>query len=151
MSSKGALGNQDFLSGMMFIAFGTAGLYFGAEYEMGTAARMGPGYFPTLISSLLLLAGLVIGAQALWSGSVRVEWGTPRPFLGVIAAILAFTMLIGPAGFAAATFMLILLVYLGGWQPRWLEMAVLYAILLTGSFLLFAKVLMMPLEMVPGG
>ena len=47
---------KDFWSGALFIAFGCAGLWFGRDYAIGTAARMGPGYFPLMMS--LALVGL---------------------------------------------------------------------------------------------
>ncbi|HYG44796.1 MAG TPA: tripartite tricarboxylate transporter TctB family protein, partial [Bordetella sp.] len=37
---------QDFWSGVMFIALGLGFAWKAASYQMGTAARMGPGYFP---------------------------------------------------------------------------------------------------------
>lgn len=39
---------KDFWSGILFVTFGCAGLWFGRDYVVGTARRMGPGYFPLL-------------------------------------------------------------------------------------------------------
>ena len=41
---------QDLGAGLVFMLIGVAGLYFGSDLAFGTAARMGPGYFPTLLS-----------------------------------------------------------------------------------------------------
>ena len=47
--------SKDFLSGLMFIAFGLAALYFGRKLAMGTAVRMGPGYVPHMLAYICLL------------------------------------------------------------------------------------------------
>ena len=57
---------KDFWSGLMFIA---TGLFFAIwavmHYQMGTAVRMGPAYFPTMLGGLLAVLGLVILVQSL--------------------------------------------------------------------------------------
>lgn len=57
---------KDFWSGLMFIA---SGLFFATwavmHYQMGTAVRMGPAYFPTVLGGLLAVLGLVILVQSL--------------------------------------------------------------------------------------
>ena len=55
---------QDFGAGVVFVLLGLAGYYFGSDLAFGTAARMGPGYFPMLLSGLIV----VVGAVALFRG-----------------------------------------------------------------------------------
>lgn len=50
---------KDFYAALIYLAFGLGGLWFGATYPMGTAGRMGAGYFPKVLSSLLVLLGIV--------------------------------------------------------------------------------------------
>ncbi|MDD2867015.1 tripartite tricarboxylate transporter TctB family protein [Neomegalonema sp.] len=51
----------DLLAGLMFVAFGLIfGLTSWFDLDLGTARRMGPGYFPLLLSGVLLLLGLII-------------------------------------------------------------------------------------------
>jgi putative tricarboxylic transport membrane protein len=71
---------KDFWSGVMFVSFG---LFFMAwaigtpkwinelvghvivpGYQMGTAVRMGPAYFPTMLGALLAVLGAIILAQS---------------------------------------------------------------------------------------
>ena len=52
---------KDFWSGVMFIAFGLFFAGFARQYDLGTAARMGPAYFPTMLGLLLVLVGAMIG------------------------------------------------------------------------------------------
>jgi hypothetical protein len=64
---------KDFLSGLMFVAFGLAALYFGQHLAVGTPVRMGPGYVPRMLSMILLALGVLVCIVALVSGSEPVE------------------------------------------------------------------------------
>src|SRR5689334_15254773 len=59
--------SKDFLSGLMFIAFGLTALYFGRHLAVGTAVRMGPGWVPHALSYILLGLGFFISVVA-WFG-----------------------------------------------------------------------------------
>ena len=43
---------KDFWSGIVFLFFGLSAVYIGQEYEMGSAGRMGPAYFPIVLGAL---------------------------------------------------------------------------------------------------
>src|SRR5918998_1360991 len=47
--------STDLLTGLLFLALGAFAMIYGSRYSLGTAARMGPGYYPLLASSGLLL------------------------------------------------------------------------------------------------
>ena len=91
---------QDFGAAAVFMLIGLAGIYFGKDLTFGSASRMGPGYFPTIISFLILVLGIVIGLR-----SITVE-GPPigelqfRPLIFVIGSILIFGILIDRVGLA---------------------------------------------------
>jgi hypothetical protein len=83
---------KDFWSGLMFMA---SGLFFMlwaiTHYQMGTAVRMGPAYFPTLLGGLLAFLGAVILVESLM---LRAEGGAAQlrlPFniidLAIVVAI----------------------------------------------------------------
>lgn len=57
---------KDFLSGLMFMVAGGTFAWGATSYQIGEAARMGPGYFPFTLG--LILVGL--GAMVL--GRVRI-------------------------------------------------------------------------------
>ena len=60
--------SKDFLSGVMFIAFGLVALYFGRNLALGTTVRMGPGYVPHMLSYIMLVLGGIIAVVALVDG-----------------------------------------------------------------------------------
>lgn len=100
----GGLGNkQEFLSGLTLIGFGVAGLVFARNYPMGTAFRMGPGYFPVVLSGLLIAIGLVVAIGALRSGQGVTPGIAWRPLIVVTAATVLFGLLINQAGLLLAT------------------------------------------------
>ena len=51
---------QDFWSGVMFILLGLGFAWKATSYSMGTAARMGPGYFPHWLGILMAILGAVV-------------------------------------------------------------------------------------------
>ena len=52
--------SKDFWSGVIFLALGCAAVSLGRDHPMGTAMRMGPAYFPTMLGLLLRSLGLGI-------------------------------------------------------------------------------------------
>src|SRR5437016_12805430 len=57
---------KDFWSGLMFIGSGLFFAVWAMEfYQMGTAVRMGPAYFPTVLGFLLAVLGGLVLLQSL--------------------------------------------------------------------------------------
>ncbi len=54
-------GPKDFWAGLMFIGVGGFFMIWAlAHYQMGTAVRMGPAYFPTMLGGLLVFLGALV-------------------------------------------------------------------------------------------
>ena len=120
---------KDFLAGLMFIAFGAAAAGIAQNYNMGTAARMGPAYFPTLLGGVLVLLGVVILME-----SFVVEGEAPkniafRPLILVLLGTIIFGVLLRQLGLVLALFALIVVSALGGHELKWKEVLVLFAVL----------------------
>jgi hypothetical protein len=64
---------KDFLSGVMFIAFGLTALYFGNHLALGTPVRMGPGYVPHKLACIMLILGGIISLVPLYGTATRAE------------------------------------------------------------------------------
>lgn len=58
---------KDFWAGLMFAGFGLGFMLVSFNYPMGSALRMGPAYFPTLLGGLLAILGAVVLARAFLS------------------------------------------------------------------------------------
>ena len=99
---------KNFWAGLLYLAVGTAAVLVARDYGMGSGARMGPAYFPTMLGTLLALLGVAavvrgfltdgepVGAIA-WKGTLLVAGGT-----------LLFGVLLRPAGLIPAVTALIL-------------------------------------------
>ena len=91
---------QDFGAGLVFVLIGAAGIVFGQDLAVGSAARMGPGFFPTLLSYLIIAIGLVLAARGIVIEGPPIERIHIRPLFAILAAILAFGALIDRIGLA---------------------------------------------------
>jgi hypothetical protein len=94
---------QDLGAGIVFLVIGLAGIYFGRNLAMGTAARMGPGYFPVMLSYLIVLIGLIVGARGLTLDGPPIERIQLRPIFFVAASLLLFGAIIDQVGLAITT------------------------------------------------
>ena len=112
----------DFWTGLLFGAFGLfAAVYAAFAYRMGSAVRMGPGYFPTWIGGLVAILGLVVALRALQLDGPRLPHMRLRPVLFVLGASIAFGYLLKPLGMVLATMLLVIISAGGGHEFRWRE------------------------------
>ncbi len=122
MKIKNAKG---FWSGAMFVAFGVFFAGFAQRYDMGTAARMGPAYFPTVLGSLLILIGALIGFKGIRKdaddGQGQIDKFHFKPLVLVLGAVVAFGLLLRPAGLIVALAALIIISSLGSGEFKWKE------------------------------
>lgn len=93
---------KDFWAGIMFAFLGVFFIVFAQENEMGTAARMGPAYFPTLLGGILVLLGLYIALLGLLIQPVNNDGKVDKfhwDILGwILGAVFVFTLLLQPLG-----------------------------------------------------
>jgi hypothetical protein len=94
---------QDFGAAILFLVIGIAGIYFGRDLTFGSAARMGPGFFPTILSGIIVAIGAIVGIKSLAIAGPPVESIRLRPLLFILLAILAFGYLIEQIGLAVTT------------------------------------------------
>ena len=112
---------KDFLSGLMFVAFGLAALYFGQHLAVGTPVRMGPGYVPRMLSLVLLALGALVCIIAIVSGSEPVERPKWKPITLVTLGIVCFALLFERAGLIPALVVLIMISSLAGEEFKLIE------------------------------
>ena len=98
---------QDLGAGVVFILIGSAGILFGQDLAVGSAARMGPGYFPMLLSWLIIAIGLVLTVKSLATQGPPIPPIHLRPLTAIVAAILAFGLLIDRIGLALTAAVLV--------------------------------------------
>ena len=113
--------SKDFLSGVMFIAFGLTALWFGRHLQMGTSVRMGPGYVPHMLAYIMLVLGLIIAVVSLYSGGDQVEAPKWRPITMVTIGIIVFALLFETTGMFPSLVALVLIASLGGDEFKLIE------------------------------
>ena len=109
---------KDFVAGVMFVAVGAAAIVIAANYPLGTAARMGPGYFPRMLGILLIILGAALALRALrlqGEGLPRWPW---RPTVVVLGSVLLFGFIVTRIGLALSTVILIFVASLASHEFR---------------------------------
>jgi hypothetical protein len=89
---------RDLGAAAIFLLIGLVGLWVARDYDYGAASEMGPGYFPVLVSALLILIGLVVGAQSFAVNGPPIEPIQWRSALLILAGVVVFGLLIEYAG-----------------------------------------------------
>jgi len=118
---------KEFWSGVMFVAVGMFFALYAQNYDMGTAQRMGPAYFPTILGGLLALLGVIIGFQGL---SIQTPDGKVDKFhFGPLAAVLGgvavFGTLLQPGGLIVALLAMMGIASLGSHEMKLVELLLL--------------------------
>jgi hypothetical protein len=133
---------KDFFAGLLFIAFGIAAIAIGSNYALGTAARMGPGYFPRILGLLLIALGLALALRALRIDGPPVPAFKWRPLLVVLGSVAVFGWIVNYVGVALSTVFLIVAASAASHEFRWRESliaGVALAALAVGVFVIGLK------------
>ena len=128
---------KDFWAGALFVAIGATALVLGAKYTLGTAARMGPGYFPRILGILLIVHGAILAFRATRTAGPPVPRFHGRPTLVVLGSVVLFGAIVQSVGVALSTVILIVTASAASpeFRPREaLVVGVLLAALAVGVF-----------------
>ncbi len=151
---------KDFLSGLMFTVVGGAFAIGATNYDIGAAARMGPGYFPFLLGIILAILGVIVTIQALGDTEKPGEkvgslaW---KPLVLVIGANLLFGAMLGgiapiglpPMGLMLSVIVLVVVASMAGDEFRLVESFILSLVLAAGSYVIFIMLLNLPFQVWP--
>lgn len=138
--------------GLIVVGIGLTGFILAMQYEFGSARSLGPGYFPTVLSGILVLLGLVEVAAALFGSTAEeagvIDW---RPLLAVLAAVTGFAFAIAFLGLIPAFFVCVGLTSLA--EPKFgiLPAAVIAASTSLAAWALFSLLLGMTLPLIRFG
>ncbi|MCC6776434.1 MAG: tripartite tricarboxylate transporter TctB family protein [Hyphomicrobiales bacterium] len=140
---------KDFWSGVMFLGFAAVALLAARGYSLGSAGKMGPGYFPLLLGAVLALLGAVLVGRSLVLTGEPLPSLRLRPLIVIAAAVCLFGALIEPLGLVVALVVLVVLTAAAGPQFRWSEVAGLVVVLVVFSVAVFAYALGLNLTIWP--
>jgi len=156
---------QDWWAGLMFIAIGLffivvalgtpefidriVGTRLIPGYQMGSAVRMGPAYFPVMLGGLLAFLGLLVLFDSIAEKGPDVAKFHFRPLLFIAVSSLAFAYLLKPLGLVLASVALVFISAYGGHEFKWKEVAIMSVVLVIFSVLVFVKALALPFPICP--
>src|SRR5471032_214492 len=103
---------KDFWSGLMFLAFAAVALLSARGYSLGSAGKMGPGYFPLLLGLVLALIGAILVARSFVIQGERVGRLSVLPLMAVVLGVCLFA-------FSIETLGLVVRSWLSPWFRRW--------------------------------
>src|SRR5680860_745548 len=93
---------NDLLTGAVFVVFGAAYLFHASTtLTVGTAARMGPGYFPIIVGGLLVLLGIAIAITGYSKNGTKNPLAL-RGLSVILFAIFLFAITVRGLGFPIA-------------------------------------------------
>lgn len=140
---------QDLVGGIALIALAALAFSQIGDLRFGTASRMGPGYFPTVLAGLTGLVGLVLAARSLVLDGHGLESLNLRHGLPLLGAILVFGLTIRPLGLVLASALLFLVSAFASPELKWRETLVASVLLIGLAVLLFVVLLDLPFPVWP--
>ena len=142
--------NKDFWAGMMLVGIGAAAMFIARGYRFGSALRMGPGFFPTILSVILIVFGICIMAVGLKSGEKIQEHLSLRALILLPLSLILFGVLMERAGFIPALVALVFVSAASGREFKFVEVLLLTALLTVASAALFIWGLGLPYPLLKG-
>jgi hypothetical protein len=135
----------DLWAGLLFAGFGALSLWVGADYSLGAASRIGPGYLPRLLGILMAGLGAFLVVRSAWtreSIDATVAW---RPVALVLGSVVAFALVFEASGLVPAILVSVGIANYAMAENRWMTAVVLGALLAFFAWALFVKALSLPL------
>lgn len=143
---------KDFFSGLMFMGVGVAFAWGATTYNVGSGARMGPGYFPLMLGILMAILGGIITFKSLvvetMGGDKIGKWAWKPLFFIILANLVFGALLAGLPFIKLPAFGMIIAIYAltfiasmaeDGWKFK--STFILATVLAVGSYLAFVLAL----------
>jgi hypothetical protein len=131
---------KDFWSGVMFILAGVGFAWGATNYNFGSAARPGPGYFPFGLGVLLAILGAAIALKALTvptKDGDRIGSFAWRPLGLIVAAVVVFGLVLPKLGMILSLPLLVLIASYAGDEFHIGEVAINSVVLTVFSWVIF--------------
>ena len=142
--------NKDFFAGLLLLGIGALGFYLALGYPFGTAIRMGPGYFPRVLSVILMVFGLFVLIRGILSPEKVIgKWGW-KPLAFITVALVAFGFLMERFGLIPALVVMFFVAALGGHEFRVVEVLILTVLMSVFAVGVFVYGLGLPYPLIQG-
>jgi len=139
---------KDLWTGVLFIAVGLAAIYFIRGHQIGTAMRMGPAYFPTMLGLLQVLIGIAVIVRALVRPGLPLGQFALTKIALVLGAIVLFGLLLRGLGLIIAIIVIVVLSAYASKSFRWSTALILAVGIAVCSAIIFVLLLGIPIPMI---
>ena len=141
MTPRAYLLDKDCLGGTLVASLKACAIAAACSHELGTLARMGPGFFPTAIGIVMLLTGVSILLTSLRRAPLeegRVKRPDLRAWTLIPLSLLAFIVVGEQAGLLPATFSLVVVAAFADRRNGWRGTLLLAAAIMLVALLVFS-------------
>ncbi len=138
---------KDFWAGFIYATVGLAAIIIGRDYGMGTASKMGPAYFPSVLGGLLVLIGLIAIVRSFLRPGEPLGSFAYRGAALVLGSTVLFGALVRGAGVVIALLVLVIMSAYASIKFRWWPSIAIAIVLVVFSVLIFIKGLGVPLPL----
>ncbi len=128
---------KDFYAGLLFVAIGLADLVIVRSYPLGTASRMGPGFFPRILGIFLVVFGALLSLRGFRPGGEAMSKWQWRPITIVLLSVLVWGLTALTLGLVIASVALVFISSVASNEFRGREALVsgiLQALVMAGIF-----------------
>jgi putative tricarboxylic transport membrane protein len=139
---------KDFWTGIIYIFLGSIAIFIARDYAMGTAVKMGPAYFPTILSLLLVLVGIISMIRSFIVRGTPIEAFAFKGLILVTLAVVVFGFVVRGAGLAVALPLLVIISAYASVRFNWRAIIILAGGLTIFCALVFVKGLGIPLPII---
>jgi hypothetical protein len=130
--------NRDFWAGVVYIALGVVGMWIARDYPFGSALRMGPGYFPTVLGGIMIAFGIMVLLMGIKNNEKMKGTWSLRALIVLPLATAVFGFVMEEWGFIPAMVLLVPMSAASGNEFKWGEIILLtigLTIICTGVFI----------------
>ena len=119
--------------------FGAAAFFFAEDYNIGSAAKMGPGYFPFVLGALLAALGVTLLLRSVfWTKGLQERPAFHlKSLVLVLSSVVLFGLLLRPLGLLVSTTLLVVVSSMASHEFRWKESLLNAAVLIVVVLLVF--------------
>jgi len=142
---------RDFGAGIMYMVIGLFFAIIARQYQYGTAAKMGPGYFPFWLGVVMTLIGLLVlvksmGAKAAIESIPKFHW---RIIAQITVAVILYGLLLPRLGFLIAVVVLVFVAASASREFTWKGTLINAAFLVTFTYSVFVVGLKLQFPLLP--
>jgi hypothetical protein len=148
--SKKVAGRADIEAGVFFSLFGAATALLSLQYKMGTAAEIGPGFFPLLLGILLTIIGLTILLKGISGHGEESRGMSLRALFFIVLSLVLFAVLMLTAGMLFAVPALVFVSLLASEHFTFIRAAAISIGLVLFCYIVFVHLLGVSAPMIAG-